>query len=106
MIIEFETPYNKVSEKLVGYLRKEIMRLVHQVGHVARVEVTLKEDPVFIEAENKVCTIKITVFADNLVAHARSSTFHKAAKEAVLDLKHILKTQDKTTEELTTTIDV
>lgn len=106
MTIEFETPYGKVSEKLVRYLRKEIMKLTHKVAHVARAEVILKEDKLFIPSENKICTIRLTIFGDNLVAHARSTSYYLAAKEGLADLNHNLKAHTETLEVLTSSIEV
>ncbi|MDE3212657.1 MAG: HPF/RaiA family ribosome-associated protein [Bacteroidota bacterium] len=106
MTIEFETPYGKVSEKLVGYLRKEIMKLAHKRDHVARAEVSLKEDKLFLPPENKICSIRLTIFGDNLVAHSRASSFYGAAREAVADLNRKLKKHTDSLEEVTSSIDV
>jgi putative sigma-54 modulation protein len=87
MTIEFETPYGKISEKLINKMRNEIMKLSHLVKNVVRVEVMLKEDATIVPTENKVCSIKLTIFGDNLVAHARSQSFSKAANDAIKYLR-------------------
>jgi ribosome-associated translation inhibitor RaiA len=106
MTIEFETPYGKVSEKLVGFIKKEIIKLTHKLEHVARVEVTMKEDHLFVPDENKVCQIKLTIFGDNLVAYARSTTFSKAGRDAINDLRRKIHEHKESVEEVTTTIEV
>ena len=106
MTIEFETPYGKISEKLISKMRNEILKLSHQVKNVARVEVMLKEDATIVLSENKVCSIKLTIFGDNLVAHARSQTFNKAAREAIKDLERKIKQHTESIDEVTTTIEV
>ena len=106
MTIEFETPYGQISEKLVGYIRNEIMKLVHRLDHVARAEVSMKEDTMFVPSQDKICTIKLTIFGDNLVAYARSASFYRAAKSAIADLNRKIKKHSDTLEEVTSTIDV
>ena len=106
MTIEFETPYNKISEKLITKMRDEIMKLSHQVKNVARADIMLKEDVNIVPSENKVCSIKLTIFGDNLVAHARSQSFSKAANDAIKDLKKKIKSHKEVVSDITTTVEV
>jgi putative sigma-54 modulation protein len=95
MKIEFQTPYNKASEKLLSHIRDEILKLSHINKEIVRAEVLLKEDTTIIPSENKVCEIKINVFGDDLLAHSRKSTFTSAAKEVIKELKKMVKHQIK-----------
>ena len=71
MIIEFNTVYGQVPENLINDTRKQIMSIVHTDKKVRRAEVTLREDKIFLPAENKVCSVKLVVFGDNIVIHTR-----------------------------------
>lgn len=95
MTIEFHTPYAKVSEKQVNDIRNEILELSHINKQISRTEVLLKEDETIIPAENKICEIRLTVYGDNLLAHARSENFEKSAKEAIKKLKKMVKQKVK-----------
>lgn len=100
MTIEFHTTYGKVSEKIINELRNEIISLSHFSKNISRAEVILKEDTTIIPDENKICEIRLTVFGDDLFAHSRSENFKNAAKDALKDLKRIVKQQMKKAKEL------
>ncbi len=110
MNIEFQTPYGKVSEKLVDDIRNRILELSHMNKNISRAEVLLKEDETIIPAENKVCEIRLTVFGDSLLTHSRTENFTKSAKEAIKELKKMVKQQVKKQkeppDEITSTIKV
>jgi ribosome-associated translation inhibitor RaiA len=95
MTIEFHTAYGKVSEKLVNDLRNEILKLSHLNKDIKRAEVFLKYDTTIIGAENKICDIRLTVYTDNLLAHSRTENFEDSAKEAIKELKRMVKQQVK-----------
>ena|ERR1035437_369115 len=110
MTIEFHTPYGKVSEKLVSNIRNEMLELSHINKHISRAEVLLKEEGIIIPAENKICDIRLTIYGDNLHAHTRSENFKKSAKEAIKELKMMVrqqvKKQKELPEEITSTVKV
>ena len=110
MTIEFQTPYGKVSEKLVSDIKVEILKLSHINKDIARAEVLLKEEETIIPGENKVCEIRLTIYGDNLLAHARTENFKESAKEVIKELKRMVKQQVKKQkeppDETTSTIDV
>ena len=91
MTIEFHTTYGKVSEKIVNEIRNEIIDLSHSAKNVSRAEVVLKEDKTIVPSENKICDIRITLFGEDLVAHARTEDFKISAKEALKDIKRMVK---------------
>lgn len=95
MTIEFHTAYGKVPEKLVSDIRNEILELSHLNKDISRAEVLLKEDETIIPAENKICEIRLTVYGDDLLAHARTENFKNSAKEAIKELKKMVKQQVK-----------
>jgi ribosome-associated translation inhibitor RaiA len=95
MTIEFHTTYGKVSEKIVNEIRNEIIDLSHFAKNISRAEVILKEDKTIVPSENKICDIKLTVFGDDLVAHARTENFNNSAKAALKDIKRMVKQQLK-----------
>ena len=95
MTIEFHTTYGKVSEKIISDLRNEIIALSHFAKNIARAEVILKEDNTIVPDENKICEIRLTIFGDDLFAHARSENFKNSAKDALKDLKRMVKQQIK-----------
>jgi len=95
MNIEFHTPYNKVSEKLITEIRNEILALSHLNKNISRAEVMMKSDAAIISAENKICDIRLTIYGDDLVAHTRTESFDNSAKEAIRELKRLVKQQVK-----------
>jgi putative sigma-54 modulation protein len=95
MTIEFHTAHKKVSEKLITALRNELLELSHVNKQIARAEVFLKEDETILQGENNICEIRLTIFGDNLLAHARAENFEKAAKETTKELKRLVKQQVK-----------
>jgi hypothetical protein len=95
MIIEFNTAYGKVSEKLVTDITNEILDLLHINKKISRAEVLLIEDETLIPAENKVCEIKLTIYGDDLLVHARTKNFESSATEAINELKKMVKKQVK-----------
>jgi len=95
MNIEFETPYGKVSEKLIEETRNGILELTHINKDISRVEVSFREDETIIPAENKICEIRLIIFGDALLTHSRSENFAKSAKSAIKELKKRVKKQVK-----------
>ena len=93
MTIEFNTVYGKVSEKLITVIIDEIMNLVHIDKKISRAKIFLKEDETIIPSENKVCEIKLGVYGDDLVVHARAEDFKSAVKEAITELKRLIEHQ-------------
>ncbi len=110
MTIEFHTAYGKVSEKLVSDMRNEILELSHIYKDISRAEVLLKEDETIIPAENKICEIRLTVYGDDLLVHTRTENFKKSAKEAIKELRKMVKQQVKKQkdppDEMTSTVKV
>ena len=99
MTIEFHTTFGKVSEKIISEIRTEIIDLSHISKNISRAEVLLKEDKNIVPAENKICEIRLTVYGDNVFAHARTENFKNSAKEALKDLKRMIKQQNKKNKE-------
>jgi len=95
MTIEFHTTFGKVSEKIISEMRNKIIELSHFSKNISRAEVLLKEDISIVTAGNKICEIRLTVLGDNLFAHARTDDFKDSAKEALKDLKRMVKLQVK-----------
>lgn len=91
MIIEFNTVYGQVPEKLINDTRKQIISIIHIDKKIRRVEVTLKEDKTFISAENKLCSIKLLLDGYNLVIHIKRENFESAIREAIKELKKKVK---------------
>ena len=110
MTIEFQTDYGKVPEKLVSDMRNEILELSHIYKDISRAEVLLKEDETIIPAENKICEIRLTVYGDDLLVHTRTENFKKSAKEAIKELRKMVKQQVKKQkdppDEMTSTVKV
>lgn len=100
MTIEFHTPYGKVSEKLVSYIRNEILGMSHLNKKISRAEVICKEREDITPGENKICEIILTVYGDDNFIHARSDSFEKAAREAIKELKKVVKKQVKDRKEI------
>ena len=90
MTIEFNTDYGKVSEKLVRDISDEIMIFIHNDKKISRVKVLLKEDETIIPSENRVCEIKLSIYSDDVVVHARAKNFRLAATEAIKELKKLI----------------
>ena len=99
MTIEFHTTFGKVSEKIINEIRNEIINISHISKNITRAEVLMKEDKNIVPTENKICEIRLTVFGDNLVAHARTENFKDSAKDALKDLKRMVKQQIKKNKE-------
>lgn len=95
MTIEFHTPYGKVTEKLVSFMRNELLGLSHSYKDISRAEVFLKEDRNIITPENKICDIRLTVFGDDLHIHVRMENFKNSVKEAISELKKMVRQQVK-----------
>lgn len=93
MTLEFLTQHAAVSDKLVTYIRNELMKMYHLFNSISRAEVILKEDKTIIPSENKVCEIRLTVFGDDLMAHSRTESFRKSAREVIKELKQLVKQQ-------------
>lgn len=110
MTIEFHTPHGKISEKLVNNIRNKMLELSHINKEISRAEIILKEDETIIPAENKVCEIRLTVYGDDLLAHARTENFEQSAKEVIRELKKMVKQQVKKQkeppDEMTSTVKV
>jgi ribosomal subunit interface protein len=93
MTIEFQTQHAAVSDKLVDYIRNELMKMYHHFKEISRAEVILKEDKTIIPSENKTCEIRFTVYGDDLLAHSRTENFRKSAREVIKELKKLVKQQ-------------
>ena len=110
MNIEFHTPYKMVSEKLVSEIRNKLLELSHINKNISRVEVMLKNDETIISAENKICKIILSIYGNNLFAHARSENFENSAREAIKELNKKVKQQSKKikepADEVTSTVKV
>lgn len=100
MTIEFHTPYGKVSEKLVNSIRNDMLELSHINKKISRAEVILKEEQTVFKGENKVCEIRLSVFGDNLFIRSRTDNFESSAKEAIKDLKRMVRQQAKEQKEV------
>ena len=86
MTIQFQTPYGKVSEKLIAFLRNEILNLSHKIKNISRAEVLLKNDTAIFNDANKMCRIKLTMPGTHLSAQYRTENFEKSAHEAINEL--------------------
>ncbi|HET9056721.1 MAG TPA: HPF/RaiA family ribosome-associated protein [Chitinophagaceae bacterium] len=110
MIIEFHTPYGKISEKLLDTIRKELLELSHIYKRASRAEVLLKEDITIIPSENKVCEISLAIYGDNIRVHSRTEKFEKSAKEAIKELKKMInklrKEQNEPPDQVTSSVKV
>ena len=110
MTIEFQTAYGKVPEILVNDIKNEILKLSHINKDISRVEVLLKEDETISPGDNKVCEIRLTVYGDDLLVHTRTENFKKSAKEAIKELRKMVKQQVKKQkdppDEMTSTVKV
>lgn len=110
MTIEFQTVAAIVPEKLVTFMRDELLQLSHLNSKISRAEILLKEDDSIIKSENKICEIRLTVYGDNLFTHTRTGNFEASAKEAIKELKKMVKQQIKEQKEppekSTSTVDV
>lgn len=104
MIIEFHTPYGKVSESLITNIRKEILDLSHLNKEISKAEVLCKESEAITPGENKVCEMILTVYGDDHFIHTRSDSFDKSVKEALKELKKIVKKQVKDHKEIPDTV--
>ncbi|KAA9040611.1 hypothetical protein FW778_00790 [Ginsengibacter hankyongi] len=93
MTIEFNTVYGKVPENLVTDITRQLIKLLHTDKKISRAEVSLLPDKTIIPTENKVCGIKLTMHGDDLVVQARAQNFKSAAKEAIHELKKLIKQQ-------------
>ena len=100
MNIEFHTTYGKVSEELIEKVRQKILEFSHSDKDISRAEVIMKEDESVIPSENKVCEIRLTVYGDDLLAHSRTESFKKSAKETLKNLKKMVKQQVKKQKEI------
>jgi len=95
MTIEFHTNFGMVSENIISGIRNNIIELSHFSKNISRAEVFLKEDISIISVENKICEIRLTILGDNFFAHSRTDNFKDSAKEALKDLKRMVKHQVK-----------
>ena len=96
MTIEFQTPYRKVPEKLIGEIRNEILKLSRIYKNISRAEVLMRHDKNIVPTENAICEIRLTVYGDNILAHARTENFEKSASEAIEELKEMVNKQVQT----------
>lgn len=94
MTIEFQTPYGKVSEKLLTFIRSELLELTHIHKKIKRAEVVLREE-VPVREENKVCAISLSIYGASLFARSCSESFEQSVKAAIKDLKQLVTQQVK-----------
>lgn len=99
MTIEFHTPFGKVTDKLTGSIRNDMLELVHINKKISRAEVMIKEDTGIIGKENKVCEIRLSILGDDLYARSRTESFEKSAKQVIKDLKRMVRQQVKSQNE-------
>ena len=90
MNIEFQTPYKKVSEKLISEIRNEIMEISHSNLKISKAEVIMREIEMLQGEENRICEIRLSILKDSLLVHSRKETFEKAAKETLKELKRLV----------------
>jgi ribosome-associated translation inhibitor RaiA len=95
MKIEFQTPFKGVPENLVKEISAELMKLSHLNKSISLAYVLLKTDDKIIGAENKICEIKLTVFAEAITAKSRTENFSTSAKETMKELKRMVMQQVK-----------
>ena len=95
MTIEFHTPFGKVSEKLVSSIRNDVMELSHINKKISRAEVMLTEDPGVTGVENKICEIRLSIYGETLYVRTRTEKFESSAKDALKELKRLVKQQVK-----------
>ena len=96
MTFEFQTPYRKVPEKLISEIRNEILKLSRLYKNISRAEVLMRHDKNIVPKENAICEIALTVFGDNIIAHARTENFENSALEAIDELKAMVDKQVQT----------
>jgi hypothetical protein len=101
MTIEFHTPIGLVSEKMITSIRHDVMELAHIHKKITRAEVSLREDKKIDQAENKVCEIRLTIQGDNLFVRSRTQKFEESVKEAIKDLRKLVRGQVKHQDDLT-----
>jgi ribosome-associated translation inhibitor RaiA len=105
MTIEFQTAYGKIPENLVSKIRNEILKLSHVNKDISRAEVLLKVEETIRPGDNKVCEIRLIGYGDELLFHSRTVNFRKSAKEAINELKKMIKKQ-AAPEEIFSTVEV
>ena len=94
MTIEFQTPYGKVSEKLLVFIRSELLGLTHIHKKIKRAEVVLKDEAA-IKGKNKVCAISLSIYGASLFARSCTESFEQSVKTSINDLKRLVKLQVK-----------
>jgi putative sigma-54 modulation protein len=99
MKIEFQTPFKGVPENLVKEISAELMKLAHLNKDISFADVLLRADEKIIAAENKICEIKLTVFAEAITAKSRTENFSSSAREVIKELKRMVKQQVKRQQE-------
>lgn len=109
MTIEIHSPYQKVDEKFLLELEREIMHLSNLNKDISRAEINFRIDD-SASFENKICEIRLTIYSDNLFSRRVSSNFEEAAREVISDLHAKVVNQallkNELPDELTTSIEI
>jgi ribosome-associated translation inhibitor RaiA len=90
MIIEFQTPYKKISEKLISDIENEILKLLIIHRDISRAEIIMKEEETLVPGKKQVCEIKLTAFGNDLHTYAIANNFEKSALAATRELRKMV----------------
>ncbi len=104
MTIELLTPYTKIPEKLADKINQEMLQFLHTNLEISKAEVLLRKYSSILKGGNKVCEITLSVLGHNLFVHTRTKSFKQSAKEAISELKAMVKLQEKDRKKLQTGI--
>ncbi|HEY0733066.1 MAG TPA: hypothetical protein VGD33_11645 [Chitinophagaceae bacterium] len=108
MNIEFHLPHGKVSERIVGDMRRELLKLYHDDRDISRAQVYFKEFGKMNVVQQ--CIIDLTIYGNRIKIRREANSFQLAAKKALADIKErvelLIEKKDALPEELTTTVNV
>jgi len=109
MTIEFDVPQGEVEEKVINFLRNELMEIHNRDKEISRADVSFRKQPAG-EGGDHICEIAITIYGNSLLVLRSAGAYDQAArnviKEITVKVDEQISKQNDPPEEITSTVEV
>ncbi|MBQ0788588.1 MAG: HPF/RaiA family ribosome-associated protein [Oceanihabitans sp.] len=86
MTINFEYHDVEASKKLEAFTTEKLERLFVKFSMIIRADVCLKTEKTALDATDKTCNIRLSVFGPRLYAHSNQDSFMNSISKSISDL--------------------
>ena len=82
MTLEFHMQQGSIQERIVSYVRDQILKMYNKDRRISRAEIYFRERPLG-NLQYKLCEIDLSILGGSMFIQRRADTFEQAAKEVV-----------------------